>query len=273
MDRVTTVEPTEDQQAEENPVEPAGEQEPTPEETPDEKIVRLEGENKKLEIERNRAASSARREEKRKREAVEAELAAFKSKEEAGPRPMPPDRDTFQDALGVIDKEAYQTSLTKYEDNLHSWRESQNTPAAPTPAAEDGVNVGAPQNFWDRAETMKATNPDFDESLAAGTFNQPLVNAFADSEVGPEIAYHLSKNPEEARRIGDLPEAELNREIGKLEGRFSVTPEPRAISNAPEPLNPLRGNAPVAKDPEKMNTEEWMAHEKERQIKKMGLSP
>jgi len=74
-------------------------------------------------------------------------------------------------------------------------------------------------------------------------------DAILDSDVGPKILYHLAENPEIATRISGLPLSSALREIGRLEARFEKTaeaPKPAVRkSNAPAPINPIRGGSNV----------------------------
>lgn len=74
-----------------------------------------------------------------------------------------------------------------------------------------------------------------------------MAQAIRTSEVGPELAYCLACNPEEAHRIAALPHASQIREIGRLEGRLHqhaearVEPVRKTATTAPEPPPMLRG--------------------------------
>jgi len=106
----------------------------------------------------------------------------------------------------------------------------------------------------------KATErlPDFDEkvtqSAKAGKWPCPPLIALGirDSEVGPDIAYHLASNVPEAERIAALDPYLQARELGRLEARFmseatarteaAKAPAPAKVSQAPTPpANLVRG--------------------------------
>lgn len=87
---------------------------------------------------------------------------------------------------------------------------------------------------------------DFDDVVYKNPYvTNDMVQAVFFSDVGPDIAYYLGKNPEESQRIAALPAARQMIEIGKLEARFTTKPEPRT-TNAPEPIKPVSsaGKAP-----------------------------
>ncbi|MDE2440981.1 MAG: hypothetical protein KGP14_08130 [Betaproteobacteria bacterium] len=85
-----------------------------------------------------------------------------------------------------------------------------------------------------------------------------VAELIAESDRGPEIAYHLGLNPEEARTIAALPPHKQGVEIAKLETKLSV--QRRAVSTAPPPPPTLAGaSSPSAKDPNNMSMSEFAA--------------
>lgn len=125
----------------------------------------------------------------------------------------------------------------------------------------------AQQAFEDRMEQGRDKYDDydavvFDKSLR---ITQEMLATMMESDIGHEIAYHLGKNPNEARRIASLksPLAQA-REIGKIESALVANPPVKKASSAPEPINPVGARNPSTKvsasDPRssKMSTSEWM---------------
>jgi hypothetical protein len=90
---------------------------------------------------------------------------------------------------------------------------------------------------------------DFNEIVGDLRPVNALVEAIMDAENGEDVAYHLGKNPKEAKRIAELPLVSQIREIGKLEAKLLSKPEkPQAPSKAPAPITPLTGAASVPSD-------------------------
>jgi len=98
-----------------------------------------------------------------------------------------------------------------------------------------------------------AAHPDF-QSVAF--VPKGLEDVFVASENGAEIAYHLGKNPAELQRITALSPVQAAYEIAKLDAKLSAPKA--AATKAPAPINPVGGNAPAEKDPDKMTIDEWM---------------
>ena len=64
-----------------------------------------------------------------------------------------------------------------------------------------------------------------------------------DSDVGPEIALYLQKNPNEITRLSRIHPVSMSREIGKIEAKLQSAPmetKPNKITQAPEPITPGR---------------------------------
>jgi hypothetical protein len=94
--------------------------------------------------------------------------------------------------------------------------------------------------------------PDFDEVVVKGgkeeKWHCPPVIAVAvkDSDYGPDVAYHLASNPQEAERIAKLTPLEQAREFGRLEERQAAKAarqarraergqQPNRVTKAPPP--------------------------------------
>lgn len=88
-----------------------------------------------------------------------------------------------------------------------------------------------------------------------------MAEVIRDSDVGPEIAYHLGKNPQEAMRLAQLSPMRRAVEMGKLEARLTA-PKPVA-KQPPAPLQPVTGIAAGgSRDPGSMSMSEYAAWRK-----------
>ena len=98
------------------------------------------------------------------------------------------------------------------------------------------------------------------------------------SDNGPELVYHLGKNPDIAMDIFAMPPALAGRALGKIEDELvKVKTKPKDVSKAPPPPKGDIGGgtaAPSVKttDPssDKLSDAEWFAKEEARQAKKRG---
>ena len=97
-----------------------------------------------------------------------------------------------------------------------------------------------------KVQKAKADLPDFDDIVASSevVVNDDIRDAILESDVGPQILYHLAENDEIAKKIAGLSPKQALREIGKLEARFEKTEESKPVtkSKAPAPISPIRSS-------------------------------
>lgn len=212
--------------------------------------AKQEGERKQNpKLERRFSEITKQREEARKeaqqereaRQALEARLAALESKgqsQRANPVDEKPQPSQFSDAF------EYAEALAEYTADKRIGEMKQQE--AEAKQAEERQKV---INQWtSKVEAAKATLPDFDDIVASSdvVVNDDIRDAILESDVGPQILYHLAENDEVAKKIAGLSPKQALREIGKLEARFEAKPEaekpaPIVRSKAPAPIQPIRG--------------------------------
>jgi hypothetical protein len=126
--------------------------------------------------------------------------------------------------------------------------------------------------FEDRLEEARAKYDDYDDVVYAHpkdggpAISEYMAEAIRESDLGPEIAYHLGKNPKESLRIYGLSPLAQAREIGKIEASLSSAPAVvKKPSSAPEPIKPVGARSATPKydpsDPRSSNTmsdSEWI---------------
>lgn len=130
--------------------------------------------------------------------------------------------------------------------------------------------------FKDREETAREKYEDYDKVARANDLpiTDIMGEAILESEIGPEVAYYLGMNREEANRIASLksPLAQV-REIGKIEAKLIEHPPAapaKKTSSAPAPITPVGARSTVQKfdptDPrsDKMSDSDWFAAERKR---------
>ena len=118
------------------------------------------------------------------------------------------------------------------------------------------------KTWSEKLQKAKPNLADFDEIVNSTqvVVSNEVRDAIIESDVGPEILYHLaSLDGEEAERFQALPRAKALREIGKLEARFEKQEiaEETAVrskpvvqkSKAPAPLSPIRATGSAMENP------------------------
>jgi len=106
--------------------------------------------------------------------------------------------------------------------------------------------------------------------------SQTMAELISESDLGPQVAYHLAKNREVASAIYGLPPVQAAREIGRLEAKLSTPKaEPRPVTQAPPPTPTIAATEAPAKvstlDPASdrvMSDAEWVAAERARMNRK-----
>ena len=99
--------------------------------------------------------------------------------------------------------------------------------------------------------------------------SQTMAELIAESDLGPQLAYHLAKNRDVASAIYGLPPVQAAREIGRIEAKLATPKaEPRPVTQTPPPPPQIRATEPeVERDPESMSMNEWIKW-REKQIKR-----
>jgi hypothetical protein len=129
------------------------------------------------------------------------------------------------------------------------------------------------ETFATRQQEFAKVNPDFEDRVLRDP-TLPITTAMRDviidSPSGPEIAYYLATNREQAEQIARLPAHLAALEMGRIEGRISAIKEvkvrPPAVTKAPPPPPQIEASdAQVEKDPAQMTDKEF-AKWRSRQI-------
>ena len=182
--------------------------------------------------------------ERQAREALEARLAAL----ERQPAPQAPKVDEEPQPSQFNDAFEYAKALAEYTADKRIAEMKQDEAKAKAEAERQKVI----DQWASKVQKAKADLPDFDDIVASSdvVVNDDIRDAILESDVGPQILYHLAENDDVAKKIAGLSAKQALREIGKLEAKFEVketVPETKTIvrSKAPAPIQPLRGSSPA----------------------------
>lgn len=198
-------------------------------------------------------------------------------------------------AKAVAEKEALEARLREYEGRANPQLQADESPIGREPRADQFTDAfeyakalaewSAEKALYDRdqqeanrkieeerqkvikswsekLEKAKPNLPDFDDVVDSTqvVVSNEVRDAIIESDVGPEILYHLaSLDGEEAEKFQALPVAKALREIGKLEARFekqeaaqeeAVRSKPVVQkSKAPAPLSPIKATGSAMETP------------------------
>ena len=157
--------------------------------------------------------------------------------------PKKPDRNTF------TDPDAYDAAMDTYvqaKAEFVAKREVGKALDANNKAQQERTIAEqqrvAREAYGARVEKAKVKYPDYKEVAESPnvTVSIPMAHAIAHSDDGPEIAYYLGKNPQEAQRIATLSPPVQLLELGKIAVRLAspTAPKPQ-VTAAPKPITPI----------------------------------
>jgi hypothetical protein len=129
-------------------------------------------------------------------------------------------------------------------------------------AKQEAEKQQAVENYTAKVTQFAEKMPDFYEKVYAPEFganvSQDMVDTIQRADNGPEIAYYLSNNIDQAARIARLDPRTIGLEIGKISASLKP-PATTKTTGAPPPVQPIVGGEAAKADPSKMSTEEWIA--------------
>jgi hypothetical protein len=170
-------------------------------------------------------------------------------------------------------------TVAEYVDAQVEWKLKQKE-AEQAETAKKTADQQVQADHMKRVKAFSDAHPDYDEVLAKAdlTLSMPLIQYIRESEMGPDLAFHLSNHVDVAERLNRLSPIKALAEIGKIEAK--LTPPAKAEetkpaantptqSRAPAPISTIDGKKePVKKDPSEMSFKELRAHnEEQRRLK------
>lgn len=134
--------------------------------------------------------------------------------------------------------------------------------------AEDARRqADAASSYIQRATAFAADHPDFEEVVNTIPYRLPdeVQAAIMAHERGPEIAYYLGSNDDDAFQIASIRPDMAEAAVKRIASRLSATPQSagqtpsKPVSKAPPPTPVVSGRSPAEVPPEKMTDAQWYA--------------
>lgn len=124
------------------------------------------------------------------------------------------------------------------------------------------------ETFLEKAEKASERYPDFQSVVSnpSLSINDGMAEFIADSDLGPDVAYFLGKNPLKASQIAQMSPIKAARELTRIEAELASKPK-ATPSKAPEPITPVgsRGKASSSASPsDEDDIDTWMRKERDR---------
>ncbi len=220
-----------------------------------------EEKRKKENQERWQRLANERREAQERARALEEENRQLKEKLE------PPKANSKPDPAQFTDMAEYSTALEDWtREQTRQQIEQENRTRAET---ERAAKVAS--DWASRIAKTKESVSDFDEVVGGSTavVSDQVRDAIIESDVGPQVLYHLALHPEDADKMRDMTVAAALRYLGKIEARLEQAPEPGKQepakpvvkpSAAPTPISPIKGGStPDNTDGENLSFAEYKA--------------
>lgn len=116
------------------------------------------------------------------------------------------------------------------------------------------------EGWQKRLDAARSTLEDLDDVIESA--DVPLTPAMAEtimeSDLGPQVAYYLARNPAEAEKLAGMTPSAVARAIGRIEAKLESEALTKQKSTAPKPVDPVGARGTSGKDPDKMSAEEWV---------------
>lgn len=182
------------------------------------------------------------KEERRVHRRIEQQL---REQQEAKAREIEPQRDEFRDDDAYLQAQIEHLAEKKAAEKLSQRQQ-----------AEEAHRRS--ESFLEKAEKVAERYSDFQAVVSnpALQINDGMAEFISDSDVGPDLAYFLGKNPSKAAEIAGLSPIKAAREMTRLEAEIAAKPKPRP-SNAPAPISPIGGTSGGSKSPADMTDAEY----------------
>lgn len=159
------------------------------------------------------------------------------------------------------DYETYIEALTDWKTTQKVTEVVHNQRAVTVQERQRAEALELAKGWASKQEDARKSIPDYDEVLGgAETVVAPYVtDAILTSDRGPEVAYHLAKNPALAEKLNKLSPIAAAREIGRIEAALEKSSPGTSRSAPPPPARTTRSSATISGDPAKMDHEQYRA--------------
>ena len=159
------------------------------------------------------------------------------------------------------DYETYIEALTDWKTTQKVTEVVHNQREATVQERQQAEAMELAKGWASKQEDARKSIPDYDEVMGgAETVVAPYItDAILTSDRGPEVAYHLAKNPALAEKLNRLSPIAAAREIGRIEAALEKSSPGTSRSAPPPPARTTRSPATIPGDPAKMDHEAYRA--------------
>lgn len=155
------------------------------------------------------------------------------AKPPASDKPTPDKFQTYEDYVEALADWKSEQKVSKALEERET-KVKQQEQEAQTKATFDSYNK--------RVSEFRGEHDDFDEVVGRDDISIPqsVQLAIVEMDNGPEVAYYLGQNPEEAEKLLDLSPIKAIIAVGQIAATLTKdSPEPRPVSRAAAPVKPV----------------------------------
>lgn len=117
--------------------------------------------------------------------------------------------------------------------------------------------------FGLKQQEFAEKTPDYWDAIrnpALTFFNGDFLEALKADEIGPRLAYHISKTPKLVAQLAGQSVPQRLATLGRIAADLSRPAPPPKVTAAPAPPTPIGGGQGGEVDPSKLSTDDWMKH-------------
>lgn len=211
-----------------------------------------------------------------------AELRRYRAEQEA--RAATPQRSASQPVSDEPTLEQHNYDLAAYQRAHTSWamrNEREKWEQEQKTQAEQARQRETFETYQQRVYEFADSHPDFPEVVGSIAYplSDDLQAAIAAHPQGPELAYHLGLNDDEAFALASIQPHLAAAAVERLAKRLSAAPAappapiapiapPKPITQAPPPPPTVGGRAPTETPAEKLTDDDWYKRDREKRRKR-----
>lgn len=166
-----------------------------------------------------------------------------------------PKRDQYESYEAFLEAKAEFAADKAADTRMRKFQEQQQRTAAEHRARE------LSDSWASKLDKARDTHDDYDDVVqgSAAQITREMTQAIMESDIGPQLVYHLAQHPEDAERISKLSATSAAREIGRIEAAL-LAPKPKPKASEHKPILPVGGSGAASEGPnDKQSIKDWMA--------------
>jgi hypothetical protein len=173
---------------------------------------------------------------------------------EAPAEPQAPSVEQFDDY------DQYVGAVAQYNAQMALREENKRIQAEQAEQQKQQQMAQIAQNYQQKESEARSEFEDYDEVVRNPNLpiNTVMAQVIQRSDVGPQVAYYLGKNPQVADQISKLSPLDAVKQLAVIETNLSKEPDVAPPPKPVEPVSTLGSGEQTKIDPEKMTMDQWL---------------